>query len=253
MSCSIRLDGVTLDYYIYSVRAQSLRNAVFNMAVGGKLYKDQGDITVVRALENISFTLEEGDRLALIGHNGSGKTSLLKVIAGIYLPSRGRADVKGELTSMIALGAGLDLDATGLQNIRKMGAMRLIPAKVIDERMGAIVDFSGLGDFVRLPVKTYSQGMMARLMFACATEFEADVLVLDEWLAAGDADFIATAKERMQSFVDRAKIVVMGTHSFDLAEQVCNKVCVLDGGHIAYFGPTQGWVDRGRGLRVTEV
>ncbi|MGC1302310.1 MAG: ABC transporter ATP-binding protein [Caulobacteraceae bacterium] len=253
MTCSIRLDGVTLDYYIYSVRAQSLRNAVFNMAVGGKLYKEQGDITVVRALENITFNLEEGDRLALIGHNGSGKTTLLKILAGIYLPSRGRADVKGNMTSMIALGAGLDLDATGLQNIRKMGAMRLIPNKVIDERMGQIVEFSGLGDFVRLPVKTYSQGMMARLMFACATEFEADVLVLDEWLAAGDADFIHKAKERMQSFVDRAKIVVMGTHSFDLAEQVCNKVCVLDAGHVAYFGPTEGWVARGRGLRVTEV
>ena len=253
MSCSVRLDGVTLDYYIYSVRAQSLRNAVFNMAVGGKLYKDQGDITVVRALENISFNLEEGDRLALIGHNGSGKTTLLKVIAGIYLPARGRVDVQGEMTSMIALGAGLDMDATGLQNIRKMGAMRMIPAKAIDARMGAIVEFSGLGDFVRLPMKTYSQGMMARLMFACATEFEADVLVLDEWLAAGDADFMAKAMERMHGFVDRAKIVVMGTHNFALAQQVCNKVCVMDSGRITYFGPTEGWVAGGGGLKMAEA
>jgi lipopolysaccharide transport system ATP-binding protein len=253
MNCSIRLDGVILDYYIYSVRAQSLRNAVFNMAVGGKLYKDQGDITVVRALESVSFSLQEGDRLALIGHNGSGKTTLLKVLAGIYMPTRGVIDVQGRVTSMIALGAGLDFDATGLQNIRKLGQMRLLPNKLIDERMGAIVEFSGLGDFVRLPVKTFSQGMMARLMFACATEFDADVLVLDEWLAAGDADFMRKAAERMQTFVNRAKIVVMGTHSFDLAEQVCNKVCVLDSGKIAYFGPTAGWVARGRGLRLTEV
>jgi lipopolysaccharide transport system ATP-binding protein len=253
MSSSIRLDGVTLDYYIYSVRAQSLRNAVFNMAVGGKLYKDQGDITVVRALENVSFDLQEGDRLALIGHNGSGKTTLLKVLAGIYLPSRGRVDVQGDITSMIALGAGLDMDATGLQNIRKMGAMRMISNKVIDERIGAIVEFSGLGDFVRLPMKTFSQGMMARLMFACATEFQADVLVLDEWLATGDADFIAKAMERMQGFVDQAKIVVMGTHNFELAERVCNKVCVLDGGRITYFGPTQGWIDGGRGLKMAEA
>ncbi len=253
MPSSIRLDGVTLDYYIYSVRAQSLRNAVFNMAVGGKLYKDQGDITVVRALENISFDLQEGDRLALIGHNGSGKTTLLKVLAGIYLPTRGRVQVEGDVTSMIALGAGLDMDATGLQNIRKMGAMRMISNKVIDERIGAIVEFSGLGDFVRLPIKTFSQGMLARLMFACATEFQAEVLVLDEWLAAGDADFIARAMERMQSFVDQAKIVVMGTHNFMLAEQVCNKVCVLDGGHITYFGPTEGWVEGGRGLKMAEA
>ena len=253
MSTSIRLDGVTLDYYIYSVRAQSLRNAVFNMAVGGKLYKDQGDITVVRALEGISLSLEQGDRLALIGHNGSGKTTLLKVLAGIYTPSRGHIEVQGRVTSMIALGAGLDMDATGLQNIRKMGAMRMISNKDIDASIGAIVEFSGLGDFVRLPVKTFSQGMLARLMFACATEFEAQILVLDEWLAAGDADFMNRATDRMRSFVQRANIVVMGTHSFDLAHAVCNKVLMLDGGRIAYFGPTEGWVERGRGLRLTEV
>ena len=253
MTCSVRLDGVTLDYYIYSVRAQSLRNAVFNMAVGGKLYKDQGDITVVRALENVSFNLEEGARLALIGHNGSGKTTLLKVIAGIYSPMRGRVDVQGNMTSMIAFGAGLDMDATGLQNIRKLGAMRMISNKEIDARMGGIVEFSGLGDFVRLPVKTFSAGMMARLLFACATEFEADVLVLDEWLGAGDADFMEKASARMEGFVDRAKIVILGTHAFGLAEKVCNKVCVLDSGRVAYFGPTEGWVARGGGLHVAEI
>ena len=253
MTCSVRLDGVTLDYYIYSVRAQSLRNAVFNMAVGGKLYKDQGDITVVRALENVSFSLQEGDRLALIGHNGSGKTSLLKVLAGIYSPSRGRVEVEGETTSIITLGAGLDLEGTGLQNIRKMGAMRLISNKDIEARMGGIVEFSGLGDFVRLPMKTFSAGMMARLMFACATEFDADVLVLDEWLGAGDADFMQKAADRMRGFVDRAKIVIMGTHAFQLAELVCNKICVLDGGRVTYFGPTEGWIARGGGLRPVEA
>jgi lipopolysaccharide transport system ATP-binding protein len=124
MSCSVRLEGVTLDYFIYSVKAQSLRNAVFNLAVGGNLYKSQGDVTVVRALENVSLDLEQGDRLALVGHNGSGKTSLLKVIAGIYEPQKGLVDVKGNLTSMIAHGAGLDVEASGLQNIRKRASTR---------------------------------------------------------------------------------------------------------------------------------
>ena len=250
MNNSVRLDSVTLDYYVYSVRAQSLRNAVFNMAVGGKLYKDQGDITVVRAVDNVSFSLVEGDRLALVGHNGSGKTTLLKVIAGIYHPNRGRVEVHGDLTSMIAAGAGLDIDATGLQNIRKIGAMRLIPSKVIDQRMGAIVEFSGLGDFVRLPVKTFSAGMMARLMFACATEFDADILVLDEWLSAGDIDFMQKASDRMQSLVEKAKILILGTHSFDLVERVCNKVCVMDSGRIQFYGPTEEWVALGKGLNV---
>ena len=253
MSCSVRLDNVTLDYYVYSVRAQSLRNAVFNLAVGGKLYKDQGDVTVVRAVENVSFDLKEGDRLGLVGHNGSGKTSLLKIIAGVYHPVRGRVEVQGSLTSMIAANAGIDIEATGLQNIRKIGQMRLIPNKIIDERIGPIVEFSGLGDFVRLPMKTFSAGMMARLMFACATEFEADILVLDEWMSAGDADFHRKASDRMFTFVEKSKILVLGTHDFGLVERVCNKVCMLDAGRIAFYGPTTEWVAMGRGLPVAQA
>jgi lipopolysaccharide transport system ATP-binding protein len=242
MSCSVRLDGVTLDYFIYSVRAQSLRNAVFNLAVGGNLYKNQGDVTVVRAVENVSFNLVEGDRLALVGHNGSGKTSLLKVIAGIYEPAKGRVDIQGSLTSMIAHGAGLDFEASGLENIRRIGAMRLIPKKVVESRIDAIVDFSELGDFVRLPVKTFSAGMMARLMFACATEFDADILVLDEWLGAGDASFVQKASDRMHSFVDKAKIVILGTHNFGMVERVCNKVIELESGRIVFQGSTEDWI-----------
>jgi lipopolysaccharide transport system ATP-binding protein len=242
MSCSVRLEGVTLDYFIYSVKAQSLRNAVFNLAVGGNLYKSQGDVTVVRALENISLDLEEGDRLALVGHNGSGKTSLLKVIAGIYEPQKGLVEVKGRLTSMIAHGAGLDAEASGLQNIRKIGAMRMIPKKVVESRIDSIVEFSELGDFVRLPVKTFSSGMMARLMFACATEFEADIIVLDEWLGAGDAAFAQKAYNRMEGFVDKAQMVILGTHSFDLVARVCNKVIELAAGRAVFSGSTADWL-----------
>jgi lipopolysaccharide transport system ATP-binding protein len=241
MSCSVRIEGVTLDYFIYSVKAQSLRNAVFNLAVGGNLYKSQGDVTVVRALENVSLSLEEGDRLALVGHNGSGKTSLLKVIAGVYEPPKGRVEIRGKLTSMIAHGAGLDMEASGLQNIRKLGAMRLLPKKVVESRIDAIVEFSELGDFVRLPVKTFSSGMMARLMFACATEFEGDILVLDEWMGAGDAAFGRKASDRMQGFVDKARILVLGTHNFGMVERVCNKVIELEAGRIVFSGATPDW------------
>ena len=203
MSCSLRLDNVTLDYFVYSVRAQSLRNAVFNLAVGGKLYKDQGDVTVVGAVEDDTVDLVEGDPQAL-------------------------------------------------QNIRKLGQMRLIPSKLIDERIGPIVEFSGLGDFVRLPVKTFSAGMMARLMFACATEFDADILIMDEWLSAGDQDFIEKATARMRAFVEKAKIVVIGTHSMGLVQDVCNKVLVLDAGRVAFYGPTEEWVALGRSMHVRQ-
>jgi lipopolysaccharide transport system ATP-binding protein len=142
---------------------------------------------------------------------------------------------------MIAQGAGLDMEASGLQNIRKLGAMRMLSKKVIESRIDSIVEFSELGDFVRLPVKTYSSGMMARLMFACATEFEADILVLDEWLGAGDASFFQKASDRMQGFVDKAQMVVLGTHNFGLVERVCNKVIELSAGRAVFYGSTKDW------------
>lgn len=239
MSVSIELFGVTLDYAVYSVRAQSIRSSVMNLAVGGRFMKDNRDITVIRALSNIAFKIEEGDRLGLIGHNGSGKTSLLKVLAGIYEPSEGVVDIKGRVTSMINLGAGMDPEASGLQNIYNMGLMRMVRKSVIKERVPAIVAFSELGAFIDMPVKTYSAGMIARLVFGVATELPADILVLDEWLGAGDSSFSAKAAKRMQDFVAQAKMLVLASHSEPLIRDVCNKVCVLDGGRMQYFGPTE--------------
>lgn len=244
MTVSIELMGVTLDYPVYSVRAQSLRSSVMNLAVGGRFMKDQRDIAVIRALSNIGFKVEEGDRLGLIGHNGSGKTSLLKVIAGIYEPSEGMVDVQGRITSMISMGLGMDPEASGLQNIYNVGLMRLIRRSVIKERVPSIVEFSELGAFIDMPVKTYSAGMVARLNFAIATELEADILVLDEWLGAGDASFTSKATERMNNFVAKARIVVIATHGMDLVRNLCNKVCVLDGGRMSYFGPTDEYFDQ---------
>ncbi len=241
MSCHVKLTGVTLDYTIYSVRAQSLRNLAMNMAVGGKLYRNQGDVTVMRAVSNIHIEADEGDRIALIGHNGSGKTTLLRLIAGIYSPTQGVVDVQGTMTSMLALGAGMDSDATGLQNIKKMGAMRMIPKKVVESRIDAIAEFSELGHFLQLPVKTYSSGMVMRLMFSVATEFDSDILVMDEWLSAGDAAFVAKARARMETFVDRAKILVLGTHDYGLVNAVCNKVCVLENGASVFYGSIEEW------------
>lgn len=242
MTHQITLKHVDLDYFVYSLRSQSLRSAVFNLAVGGKMYKAAGDVAAVRALHDINLDIVEGDRIALVGHNGSGKTTLLKVIAGIYHPTRGELSIDGDITSMIAIGAGMDPEATGLRNIHKLGMMRRLSRKVIDSRIDAIAEFSGLGDFLHLPVRTYSAGMQARLMFAVATEFDADILVLDEWLSAGDAAFVQKAGERMQRMVEEAKIVVLATHDEDLVQRVCNRVCELSGGRIAFLGSTEDWV-----------
>ncbi|ADG08955.1 ABC transporter ATP-binding protein [Caulobacter segnis] len=242
MTHQIKLTDVDLDYFVYSLRSQSLRSAVFNLAVGGKMYKAAGDVAAVKALSEINLEINEGDRIALVGHNGSGKTTLLKVIAGIYHPTRGELHIDGDITSMIAINAGIDMEATGLRNIHKLGLMRRLPRKVIDSRVDTIAEFSGLGDFLHLPVRTYSAGMLARLMFSVATEFEADILVLDEWLSAGDADFVKKAGLRMQKMVEDAKIVVLATHDHDLVRRVCNRVCELKAGRIAFLGSTEDWL-----------
>ncbi|SFJ46902.1 ABC transporter ATP-binding protein [Caulobacter sp. UNC279MFTsu5.1] len=242
MTISISLNGVTLDYAIYSVRAQSLRNAVLNMAVGGKLMKGSNDVTVVRALNNVSFTLREGDRLGLVGHNGSGKTSMLKVLAGVYEPTGGRIRVDGRVSSMISMSIGLDHDASGIQNIRNLAMMQQIPKKEIERRLPEIISFSELGAYIHMPFKTYSAGMMARLTFSVATALNADILIMDEWISAGDAEFQQKAAARMASLVDEAKIVVIASHDMSLIKRVCNKVMVMEGGQATFFGSTEEWI-----------
>lgn len=240
---TIELRGVTLDYPVYSLSAKSLRSSIFNSTIGGALYR-KNDTPVVRALTNVNFAVEEGDRLALIGHNGSGKTTLLKVIAGILEPSSGVVRTSGEITSTISISAGLDTEDTGAQNIRNIAMMRMIPKRIIDEQMQSIVEFTGLAQFIDMPVRTYSAGMVTRLMFAVVTAFDPDILVLDEWLGAGDAEFQHQAEERMVGFVNTARTVVLATHNFELVKRVCNKVCVLDSGEVAFFGDTNEWFAR---------
>ncbi len=244
MRASLEVQGVTLDYAVYSTRAQSLRNAVLNAAVGGRLLKTAQDVAVVRALSNVSFKLREGDRLALVGHNGSGKTSMLKVLAGVYEPNQGRVDVVGKLISMISMSIGLDGEASGIQNIRNLAMMQMISSKEIDRRLPSIVEFSDLGAFIHMPFRTYSAGMMARLVFAVATSLSADVIVMDEWIGAGDASFQEKAAARVSSFVDQASIVVLATHDPGLVHKVCNRVCELEAGQVAFLGTTEEWLAR---------
>jgi lipopolysaccharide transport system ATP-binding protein len=241
MSYVVELNGVELSYPIYSIRANSIRNTIANLAVGGKLLKDGQDIIHVRALENINFALQQGDRLGIMGHNGAGKTTLLKVIAGVYEPDRGIVSVEGKISSMIDIGLGLDSSLTGRDNIINMGRMRGIPTKVVLNSIPEIVEFSELGGYVDLPVKAYSAGMQARLVFAVATSLEPDVLLLDEWIGAGDAGFQAKATQRMNDILSRSRVMVLATHNQGMVEDVCNKLLVLDGGKQVYFGDVENW------------
>jgi lipopolysaccharide transport system ATP-binding protein len=222
MTSSIELTDVTLDYNLYSVRAQSLRNTVLNMAVGGRLIQAGKDVTYVRALSNVS----------------------LKILAGIYSPTLGKVDVRGRISSMISISVGLDIEASGLENIRNLAMMQMMSDREIKRRMPAIVEFSGLGAFVHMPLKTYSAGMVARLTFSVATQVDADILIMDEWISAGDADFQKRAADRLNNMVDSAKIVVLATHDYQLAAKVCNKVMTMESGVPTFLGTTEEWLER---------
>ncbi len=235
----VRLDDVQLIYPIYSIRAQSLRHTMLNLAVGGRLLRGSNDVVHVNALEGISFALEDGDRLGLVGHNGAGKSTLLKVLAGVYEPTRGRVQINGDLASMLDIGHGIDWEATGIDNIRIMSRLRGMRSAQINAQMEDIIAFSEIGAYADLPMKTYSAGMSTRLIFTLATSFKSDILIMDEWLSAGDAAFIQKATSRMNELVNQARVMVLASHSFPLLQATCNKLLVLEKGRMLYFGPTQ--------------
>lgn len=237
----IELNSVSLAYPIYSIRAQSLRNTIADFAVGGKLLRDGKDVIHVGALNNISFTLHDGDRLGIVGHNGAGKTTLLKVLAGVYEPDKGRVDVNGRVSSMIDIGLGVDPTLTGRENVINMGRIRGYTTKQILAKMGDIVTFTDLGQFIDLPMKTYSAGMMTRLIFGVATSMDPEVLLMDEWIGAGDKSFIDKATARLNDVLTRARVIVLASHSWSLIHEMCNKLLVMDGGNQIYFGDINGW------------
>jgi lipopolysaccharide transport system ATP-binding protein len=233
--------GVELDYPLYSVRARSLRSAAA-LAIGGTLMRSRSESELyVRALHGITFDLSNGDRLAIMGANGSGKSTLLRVLAGIYEPTRGQVSVRGKITSLLEIGAGLDPEATGARNIRLLASLRGYSPWRMASKVEEIIDFSGLGHFAHMPVKSYSTGMTMRLLFAVATSFDHDVLLLEEWLSAGDEGFVKQATDRMLGVAEQARVIVTATHSLALAERLCNKVLFLDHGQPLYYGPTAGF------------
>jgi ABC-type polysaccharide/polyol phosphate transport system ATPase subunit len=238
---TIRAEGLTVDLPIYNVTARSLRREVFDLAVGGKLMRKGKDQVMVRALTNVNFDVGNGERVGVVGHNGAGKTTLLRVVAGVYAPTKGRVAIDGSVSALFGAGIGLDPEATGIENIRLLGAFHGLTKKGTDAITPDIVDFCELGAFIDLPVKTYSAGMITRLSFAVATSFEPDVLVLDEWLGAGDASFVNKAQARVESFVSRARVVLLASHSDTIISRFCTRVLWLEHSKVKFFGPTEEW------------
>lgn len=241
MSAIVELKNVSLAYPIYSIRAQSLRNTIANIAIGGKLLRDGKDVVHVKALDNINFELNEGDKLGLIGHNGAGKTTLLKAIAGVYEPDEGEVNVNGKVSTMIDIYQGVDFELTGRENLINMGRIRGFTTKELKKKSPDIIDFTELGPYIDMPLKTYSAGMVTRLIFGVATSFDPDILLMDEWISTGDKFFVEKAANRLNDVVNSARVIVLASHSWGIIKDFCNKLLVMNHGQQVYFGPIEGW------------
>ncbi len=224
------LNNVNVDFPIYNTTGRSLKNQLMQAATGGRMGSNEKGRVVVRALQNICLDLKEGDRLGVVGHNGAGKSTLLRVISGVYEPTEGFIKIKGKITSMIDLSLGMDGEATGIENIFLRGALLGFNRKWLSSKISDIVDFAGLGDFIRMPLRTYSTGMQMRLAFSIATLAQPEILLMDEWLNVGDADFQEKAQHRFQEIVRKSSILVIATHSPELVAKVCNRMIRLDRG-----------------------
>jgi lipopolysaccharide transport system ATP-binding protein len=229
---SIILDNCSLDLPIYGTIHRSLKGVVMASATGGRIAAASRNVTVVQALKDVSLEIHPGDRVGLMGHNGAGKTSLLRLLAGIYEPTSGQIQVRGKVSSFINLGLGMDLEATGAENILLCGLMFGLGFDEIRRLTPSISEFSGLGDFLEMPVRTYSSGMMMRLVFSIVTSVHAEILLMDEWLSVGDADFVVHAEERLRNLVDSASILVLASHSEGIIEDLCNVVVRLEHGEV---------------------
>jgi ABC-type polysaccharide/polyol phosphate transport system ATPase subunit len=228
----IIFDNVTLNYPIYNSRSMSLRNQVVRIATGGIIESEAGHSTVVTALKEVSFHLKDGDSVGLIGHNGAGKSTLLRTMAGIYHPEQGRISRKGKVATVFEIGAGLEPELSGYENIFNLGMMLGLSYQQANALIPDIEEFTELGDFLQLPVRTYSSGMTMRLMFAVATATTPEILLIDEMFAAGDASFQEKSRLRIHNLISNAQIFVFASHDHHLIKQYCNRIFQLEHGHL---------------------
>jgi len=230
---SIRAHDLHLNYEVREKLTLRPRDA--RVPQTGGIISSRGSRRFVTALDGVDFELTAGDRLALVGANGAGKTTLLKVLYGIYEPTAGRLDIRGKVDALFNINLGFRPEATGRRNILLRGLISGWTEAQIAERTEEIIEFSELGEFIDMPLKSYSQGMGARLAFAIATSLDPEILLMDEWIGAGDQSFQKKATDRMNQLAEKAGIIVLASHSEELLAKTCNKRLELERGRVASF------------------
>jgi ABC-type polysaccharide/polyol phosphate transport system ATPase subunit len=242
----IVLENVSAHFPIYGAQQRSLRKAIIQRATGGSIEREgkNSERVVVKALNDISLTLNDGDRVGLIGHNGAGKSTLLKLMAGIYEPVSGTVRVEGRVTPLFDTMPGLDAEDSGYENIITSGMLIGMTRRQIEAKIPAIEEFCELGEYLNLPVRTYSTGMTMRLGFALVTALDPGVLLMDEGFGTGDLRFAERALSRMKDFIGRSQIMVLASHSDNTIRSMCNKAVLMQAGKMVAFGPVDEVCDR---------
>lgn len=230
----IDLNKVAVEYPVPHMQNRSFVGAVKNAAIGGLIKREK--VLRIRALDGVTMTLSDGDRVGLLGRNGAGKTTLLKTMAAILPPTEGRVVVEGRIAPLISMMLGLDNEASGYENIRIRGRLMGFAEEEINAVMPEIAAFTELQDYLDLPLKTYSSGMRMRLTFAASTAFKPEVLLLDEWLGTGDLEFRNKAAKRLRELIAESGVFVFASHSRDLHKRISNKGAVLENGKLLFFG-----------------
>ena len=221
---------------IFNSQGRSLKKTIMGLATGGKIGLTEEGKTIVRSLNNINLEIGQNERVGLIGHNGAGKSTLLRVLSKVYVPTSGRAEISGNIGSLISISLGIDQEATGLENIFLRAALLGIPRYQVEKELDNIIAFSELGDFIDMPVRTYSTGMHMRLAFAVSTMIRPDILLMDEWLSVGDQNFQKKAENRLTNLIESSNILVIASHSRKLIERCCTRVIWLEHGEVKADG-----------------
>lgn len=240
MGCYIKMEDVNLYYPSTLYNALTLKQEVFSRL---KLEKRKENLEDVHALRDFNLKIEEGERIGVIGHNGAGKSTLLRALAGVYPIKSGKIEISGEIRSMFDLTLGFDMDSTGRDNIMNRGLMLGGTPWEVREKEQEIIDFSELGEFIDYPIKAYSSGMLVRLAFAISTSVRGEILLVDEVLSAGDANFQKKARKRMIDVMDNAKILVLVLHDMNSIREICNRVILLKKGQIVADGTPEEVID----------
>jgi ABC-2 type transport system ATP-binding protein len=245
---SIDIQHAFVDFPIFDAKTRSLKKAVLGRA-GGKI-GTESRVPIIEALHDINLSLHQGARVGLVGHNGAGKSTLLRLMSGIYEPTRGSARITGKVAPVFDLGVGMDPEISGFENIMVRGLFLGMTRKQMQARVDDIAEFTELGDYLAMPLRTYSTGMRVRLALGVVTSIDPEILLLDEGIGSVDAEFLAKARNRLNALVERSGMLVFASHSDEFLVDLCDTAIWMDHGRVKAHGPLRDVLNRYKGRDV---